>query len=216
MNRLHRKLSLMLSVCAALLACSGSSASTPDAGSESSRDAAARGQTGRVPAIAFSNDGCFSTQADADAQAAGAVTEALPRCARAVAYTREVTTVVLTGATFIEDGGSIVRRVDVSLNYRPAKVLLGSWDESTPYTSTSGVDVEIGYSARSADFVTTAWRCDNSGGPGQPALGRFNIVVKSFEKGHPAGNGFTTDTVHGTLHAVCAAPKGSVTIDGTF
>jgi hypothetical protein len=104
-----------------------------------------------------------------------------------------------------------------------APVATANFDE-TSASDLSTPHIEIGYSAILADGRNLWWRC-SSGNDTRPAQGTFDLVITAIVSEGDFGKS-ESDTVRGTLHAVCPPDsnppanvtpgEGKVTIDGPF
>jgi hypothetical protein len=180
---------------------------------------------------------CFTVTPDSTAAALGAFSGKQTQCNRTTWYKQQtasdgamvsVADVVISG----EAGGNAVpgrwaSSVDLEMIYADTAVAPAAFHESDRCgLAHPSVKVTLGYEAYDpSDGVYAAWACKTCGEP----TATFDLSITSVE-GHAPANiedePLTRNTIHGTLHAVCApsatpspdskAGAGTVTIDGPF
>lgn len=180
---------------------------------------------------------CFTVSADADAKSVGALDGPATHCNRTLLYQKQnfsdgtfstTTTVHVIGEAGETSTHSSARTVGLTLTYANAEVAIASFAHSDAcQSSRMGVRIQLGYSAQDpADGVFAEWDCKTCKDPD----GTFELDLTSLEGAPPEHLDIvptlTSNTVHGTLHAVCLPNAsasgdskpglGSVTLDGPF
>jgi hypothetical protein len=164
--------------------------------------------------------GCLSAKGDSEALMDGAVDGSAESCGR-VAVGGPPTIVSITGGYGVAPLAP--RRFHASLRLvypRSGGVVPATFDDTSP----AAPAIHIGYSAILDDGPMHSWQC-RSGTDSKSAEGTFLVEIRSVvSKTEFGADG--SDTIHGTLHAVCPPSgepiegetpgKGQMTIDGPF
>ena len=165
--------------------------------------------------------GCLSAKGDSDALADGAVDGSAESCGRVVSDGGPLTVVAITGGYGVKPLAPRRFHAELRLLYSGSSgIVPASFDETSP----ASPSIYIGYSALLDDGSTHFWECNNGVGT-DPPEGTFQLRITSVESKGEFGAD-VSDTIHGTLHAVCPPSsllaegvmpgKGQVTIDGPF
>jgi len=165
---------------------------------------------------------CLSAKGDSDALADGAFDGTSGACTRLTVGTVGNTIVVIEGGYGVSQSAPRLFHTILRLLYPGTTPAVATFDETSPPESTPAI--EISYSAATSGGQQLSWSC-KTGNDTQPAQGTFHLAITSVVSSGRFGTS-KSDTIRGTLHAVCPPAsepvanetpgKGRVTIDGWF